>query len=111
MSIPVPGKPVRGSKSGDPVMAIFDLLGRRWAMGVVWNLSRGPATFRELQNHCETISPSILNNRLKELTEAKLVQRSLEGYILTELGLSLFNLLQPFGPWTKEWAEELSKPK
>jgi len=30
MSIPVPVKPVRGSKSGDPVMAIFDLLGRRW---------------------------------------------------------------------------------
>lgn len=107
MSIPVPGKPVRGSKSGDPVMAIFDLLGRRWAMGVVWNLSRGPATFRELQSYCETISPSILNNRLKELTEAKLVTRSLDGYILTDLGHKLFNLLKPFGPWTKEWRKEL----
>ena len=29
-------------------MAAFDLLGRRWAMGIIWNLSKGPATFRSL---------------------------------------------------------------
>ena len=30
-------------------MALFDLLGRRWAMGIIWNLAAGPATFRALQ--------------------------------------------------------------
>ena len=47
------------------MMALLDLLGRRWALGVVWQLCQGgPCTFRELQNRCETISPAVLNARL-----------------------------------------------
>ncbi len=105
MAIPIPGKPVRGSKSGAPIMAIFDLLGRRWAMGIIWNLNRGPATFRALQSECEQISPSILNSRLKELREAQLIERSLNGYQLTSMGDKLIRLLKPFAPWSIEWAK------
>lgn len=105
MAIPIPGKPVRGSESGTPIMAVFDLLGKRWAMGIIWNLSRGPSTFRGLQEHCETISPSILNSRLKELKEAQIIDRSLEGYHLTEMGDELFLLLKPFGEWSLKWAK------
>lgn len=104
MVIPTPGKPVRGSQSGAPIMAVFDLLGRRWAMGIIWNLSRGPETFRGLQSSCETISPSILNSRIKELKEAKIVDRSLEGYHLTTMGEELVSLLKPFGEWSVSWA-------
>ncbi len=111
MSIPIPGKPVRGSKTGAPIMAIFDLLGRRWAMGIIWNLSQGPATFRELQEACESISPSIQNKRLKELRGAGLIERSLEGYQLTSRGTELFGLLQPFGAWAVEWAIEMAPEK
>lgn len=89
-------------------MAAFDLLGRHWAMGIIWNLSRGPATFRALQSYCETISPSMLNNRLKELKEAQLVTRSLDGYELTEMGEELFTLLKPFGDWSISWAEQVA---
>lgn len=105
MAIPKPGKPVRGSKSGAPIMAVFDLLGRRWAMGIIWNLSRGPQTFRALQSSCETISPSILNSRIKELKQALIVDRSLDGYHLTELGEELFTLLKPFGKWSIKWGK------
>lgn len=104
MAIPTPGKPVRGSQSGAPIMAVFDLLGRRWAMGIIWNLSRGPSTFRGLQSSCETISPSILNSRIKELKEAKIVDRSLDGYHLTPMGEELVLLLKPFGKWSISWA-------
>jgi DNA-binding HxlR family transcriptional regulator len=108
MAIPRPGKPVRGSQSGAPIMAAFDLLGRRWAMGIVWNLNQGPATFRALQSLCETISPSILNSRLKDLREAGLVTRGSEGYQLTDLGKELFSLLKPFGEWSIKWARQVS---
>jgi DNA-binding HxlR family transcriptional regulator len=111
MAIPKPGKPVRGSKTGAPIMALFDLLGRRWAMGIVWNLYRGPATFRGLQAACEKksgkISPSILNSRIKDLQEAKLVTRTLEGYELTPLGEELFVLLKPLDPWARKWSVKL----
>ena len=108
MAIPRPGKPVRGSRTGAPLMAAFDLLGRRWAMGIIWNLSKGPSTFRGLQESCESISPSILNSRIKDLREAQLIARSSEGYILTEMGMELFNLLKPFGKWSRRWANHIS---
>jgi len=35
---PKPGTRVRGSRTGRPIMALIDLLGRRWALRVVWEL-------------------------------------------------------------------------
>ena len=107
MSIPIPGKPVRGSKTGVPLMALFDLLGRTWAMGVIWQLQNGPYTFRQLQERCESISPSILNSRIKDLNEADLVERVLDGYRLTERGNDLIRLLLPFADWSATWAIEV----
>lgn len=107
MSIPKPGKPVRGSKSGAPIMALFDLLGRRWAMGIVWQLSDGPLNFRELQERCGSISPTILNTRLKDLSEAMLIERTVDGYALTRLGRELFDILEPFKDWAGSWKKKL----
>ena len=107
MSIPIPGKPVRGSKTGIPIMALFDLLGRTWAMGVVWQLQNGPYTFRELQEKCESISPTILNNRIKELRKADIDERTIQGYQLTNHGRQLVELIRPFGEWSGKWAKEV----
>jgi DNA-binding HxlR family transcriptional regulator len=105
--IPKPGKPVRGSKSGKPIMALFDLLGRSWALGIVWQLSQRPMTFREIQESCEGVSPTVLNKRLKELTSSGLIERGANGYQLTNMGTELFQLLQPFGAWSTRWAANL----
>ncbi len=108
-SIPRPGRPVRGSRSGAPIMALFDLLGRRWSMGVLWTLSEGdPCTFRELQGRCENISPTVLNARLKELRESGLVEHDGLGYRATATGRELYELLVPLGQWSKTWARGLS---
>jgi DNA-binding HxlR family transcriptional regulator len=105
MKMPVPGKPVRGSKSGVPIMALLDLLGRSWAMGIVWNLSEGSLTFRDLQEQCETVSPTTLNVRIKELTYAGFIEKTLCGYQLTRMGKELFELINPLGSWAKKWAK------
>ena len=89
-------------------MALFDLLGRAWAMGIVWQLRNGPYTFRELREKCEDVSPTLLNRRLKELRKAQLVERCSEGYRLTELGETLFEVLEPFEEWSQKWAEQLA---
>jgi len=107
VAIPIPGKPVRGSTSGVPIMALFDLLGRSWAIGVVWQLQHGPCTFRELQERCESISPAILNARTKDLREAGVIERCPEGYRLTPRGLELIEILKPFGEWSRRWAKDL----
>ena len=109
--IPAPGQPVRGSKTGKPIMVLFDLLGRSWALGIVWQLSDKPMTFRQIQTACEQMSPTILNRRLKELVASAIVERSDQGYQLTDKGTELFTFLKPLGPWSKKWAEQLSNDK
>lgn len=105
---PTPGRPVRGSRSGAPIMALFDLLGRRWAMGVLWTLNKeGPCSFRQLQSLCDSVSPTVLNTRLKELRQAGLVARSEQGYLSTPRGVELYELLVPLGAWSKAWEKGL----
>ena len=109
VDIPRPGQRVRGSASGAPIMALFDLLGRRWAMGVLWTLSEmGPATFRALAEKCDSISPTVLNARLKELQAARFVEKSSSGYVATELGRRVYQQLVPLGQTAKLWSRVLA---
>jgi DNA-binding HxlR family transcriptional regulator len=106
ISIPRSGKPVRGSRSGQPIMVLFDLLGRRWALGIIWNLHEGACTFRELQTRCESVSPTVLNTRLKELRATGIVVNTSEGYALTEDGQNLYLYLEPLGVWAADWVQK-----
>ena len=91
-------------------MAVFDLLGRSWTIGVLWQLSEGgPATFRELQQRCEKISPTALNTRLKELRQAGLVERTEQGYRATALGSELYEMLSPLRDWSRKWAVKVKR--
>jgi DNA-binding HxlR family transcriptional regulator len=91
-------------------MALFDLLGRRWAMGVLWTVCEGGAmTFRQLQARCETISPSVLNQRLSELRAAGFVAKSDEGYVPTGLGERVYRQLVPLGATARAWADTLDE--
>ena len=104
---PRPGRPVRGSRTGRPVMALLDLLGRRWALRVLWELRDGdPLTFRELQARCGDISSSVLNDRLRELRAASIVTAAPgAGYRLTAEGKDLLVALTPLDAWAWRWAE------
>ncbi|MBU0926980.1 MAG: helix-turn-helix transcriptional regulator [Spirochaetes bacterium] len=106
MPIPKPVTRVRGSQTGSPIKALLDLLGRRWALGILWNLGEDPATFRDLQRRCGGISPSILNSRLKDLKDADMVGREEEGYTLTERGKELYAIVLPLGAWSASRSEE-----
>jgi DNA-binding HxlR family transcriptional regulator len=104
---PRPGQPVRGSRTGRPVMALLDLLGRRWALRVLWELRDGdPLTFRELQSRSGDISSSVLNDRLRELRGASIVDATAgAGYRLTAEGQDLLASLMPLDTWAQRWAE------
>jgi len=102
--IPKPGRPVRGSRTGRPVMALLDLLGRRMALRILWELSRAdaPLTFRALQAAADT-NPAVLNARLKELRAARLVVHEVNGYSLGGEGQSLLAVLLPLADWAARW--------
>jgi DNA-binding HxlR family transcriptional regulator len=103
-----PGKPVRGSRTGRPVMVLLDLLGRRWVLRLLWELRDQPRRFRDLQAAIGA-SPTIVNGRLAELRAAKLVELDrAAGYRLTPLGAELLKLLLPLHLWSEKWAKALA---
>jgi DNA-binding HxlR family transcriptional regulator len=102
MTTPRVGKPVRGSRTGRPIMVALDLLGRRATLRLLWELrGDGPLTFRALQDAAAT-NPALLNTRLKELREAGLVEHD-SGYRLTPDGRALLQAMQPLSAWAEAW--------
>ncbi|MGQ0582598.1 MAG: winged helix-turn-helix transcriptional regulator [Reyranella sp.] len=100
-------KRVRGSRTGRPIMALLDLLGRRWVLRIVWELREEPKRFRELQDLIGA-SPTIVNGRLAELREARLVELDADaGYRLTGLGKELLRLFLPLHTWSEKWAKAI----
>ncbi len=97
------------TKKSPALMTLFELMGRRWAMRIVWELRDGPLTFRALQTACDEISPTVCNARLGELGQALLIVSTTEGYALTALGESLLNAFAPLAAWTSQWARALCK--
>ena len=80
MTSPKPGRRVRGSSTGRPIMALLDLLGRRMTLRILW-----------------------------ELREAGLVEHGAEGYGLSPQGGELLERFLPLNAWADEWAKLLAK--
>jgi DNA-binding HxlR family transcriptional regulator len=101
---PRPGHPARGTRTGRPLLVAFDLLGRRWALRVLWELRDGHVGFRALQERCESMSSSVLRDRLAELVGAGLVEVDDAGlYGLSSHGSGLLEALKPLSSWAEEW--------
>lgn len=87
-------------------MAAMDLLGRRWALRVLWELRDGPLGARTLLARCDGLSSSVLYDRLRELVDAGLIGKSDAGtYELTTIGAKLGKALAPLDAWSVTWAE------
>ena len=97
---------VRGSKSGRPIMALLDLLGRRWSLRVLWELREDALTSRALRAACDEVSPTVLQARLSELREAGLVELVTgDGYCLTPIGRELLETFLPLHRFAERWSK------
>jgi DNA-binding HxlR family transcriptional regulator len=98
----------RGSKTGRPIMVLFDILGRRWSMRILWELNQKNHTFNNLRRDCDDVSPSTLKLRLTELQEYDLVENiGDEGYALTPIGFELMDKISYLRNWADKWKQKL----
>lgn len=101
---PRPGRPARGTRTGRPLLVAFDLLGRRWALRVLWELRQEHLGFRALQERCGGMSSSVLRDRLAELVGAGLLETDSAGrYGLSQHGRELMVALKPMSRWADRW--------
>lgn len=95
---------VRGSRTGRPIMALLDLLGRRWSLRILWELREAPLTSRALRAACDEASPTVLQTRLDELRDAGFVELGeASGYALTQLGRELCETFMPLHRFAEKW--------
>ena len=98
--------PVRGSRSGRPIMVLLDLFGRRWCLRILWELRDQSMTSRALRAACDEASPTVLNQRLKELRDAGFIELvPANGYGLTDLGRELRETLLPLHRFAERWGK------
>ena len=83
-------------------LALFDVLGRRWALRIVWELHADAMTYRELAARVPEMSTSVLTQRLRDLRAAGLVEHARRaGYRLTPLGHELWSHLEGLRDWAQ----------
>jgi DNA-binding HxlR family transcriptional regulator len=99
---------VRGSRSGRPIMALLDLLGRRWSLRILWELREATLTSRALREACDDASPTVLQARLAELRQAGFVElQPASGYRLTDAGKKLLGTFLPLYKFAGRWSRKV----
>jgi DNA-binding HxlR family transcriptional regulator len=98
----------RSRRYDDPcgIASALDVLGDRWALLVVRELTFGPKRFAQLRAGLHAISPNVLSQRLRDLQSAGVIRRdelsppaSVPVYELTDRGRALEPVLLELGRW------------
>jgi len=87
------------------VESVLDLLGRRWALRLIWELRRSTLSFSELRERTG-ISPSVLSTRLRDLVDSDVLER--DGgrrYRLSGRGRVLARILYELNRWAEHQHE------
>lgn len=88
-------------------MRLLEQLGRKGTLRILWELRDGrPQSFRALRMSTDDMSPSVLNDRLKELRAVGVVELADAGYLLTESGGELVRRLVPLNQWANRWLDD-----
>ena len=82
-----------------PVSLALDIIGERWTLLIVRDLWFGLRRFSELEAELTGISPSLLSSRLRQLTDAKIIEQVGGRYQLTERGADLLDVINEIGRW------------
>ncbi|MHC5539698.1 winged helix-turn-helix transcriptional regulator [Singulisphaera rosea] len=97
-----------------PLHFMFELLGDKWTLALLYLLSQGVHRYGELQRLLHGISKKMLTQTLRSMEADGLVERTVYAvvppkteYKLTSLGSKLFEPLEHLGDWAGDHRHEL----
>lgn len=92
------------------VAACAEIVGAKWTVLIVHDLSEGPRRFTEIEHSCAGISPRTLAERLRSLEAEEIVERHSYAespprveYKLTDKGRALLPLVAEMRTFGHEW--------
>lgn len=88
----------------------INILSGKWKIAILWQLSKGPIRFNELQRLLNNITQKTLTMQLRELEKDGIIYRKIYAeippkveYGLTERGESMKPILNVMCQWGKEY--------
>jgi len=101
-------KPV--SETVCPVKKTVEIIGKKWTLLAIYNLSKGEMRFTELKNSLSGIPAKTLSATLKYLTKNEIVNRKIIDssppgvlYSLTPKGKELREIFEALNSWGCKW--------
>jgi DNA-binding HxlR family transcriptional regulator len=95
-----------------------ELIGRRWTGAIIYVLMGSRCRFAALRSAIPDITDRMLSERLSELDEEGIVERTVVPdtpirveYALTKKGRELAEAIDAIGAWAKRWIEPESAAK
>ncbi|MBD5346001.1 MAG: helix-turn-helix transcriptional regulator [Bacteroides sp.] len=73
------------------------MLSGKWKISVMFAIHKGHGRFSDIIDFCPGLTDKVLNNRLKDLLNNKIITKHDNMYIMTEHGISLYRVIQE--PW------------
>jgi DNA-binding HxlR family transcriptional regulator len=90
---------------------VLDIIGGKWAMPIIYHLSKGKMRFKELERNVDGINTRMLVKELKNMELNGILTRAIFAtvpptveYTLTEKGLKLLPSIVSLYQWGKEYA-------
>ena len=88
----------------------IELIGRRWTGAIIFVLLRSRSRFADLREAIPDITDRMLSDRLRELEQEGVVERTVVPeipvrveYALTKKGRALASAFQAIGEWAHKW--------
>jgi len=89
---------------------VLDIIGGKWAMPIIYNLSKGKLRFKEIERTIEGINTRMLVKELKNLEANGIITRTVFAtapptveYALTQKGEKLLPSIQSLHKWGQEY--------
>ena len=95
-----------------PTRLAIEVISSKWAVLVLFGLSKEPRRHGELVDLIGGISRKVLTQTLRRLQEFGLVERSVDGarqveYSLTDLGQTLIDPIEVLTTWARDHGDEI----
>lgn len=102
---------IKKSQKSCSIKDVFDIIGGKWAMPIIYNLSKGKLRFKEIERTIEGINTRMLVKELKNLEANGIITRKVFAsvppaveYTLTLKGEKLLPSIKSLHQWGQEFA-------
>jgi DNA-binding HxlR family transcriptional regulator len=98
--------------------AAIELIGRRWTGAIIYLLLKSRRRYAELRDGIPEITDRMLSERLQELEQEAVVERTVipetpvrVEYSLTKKGRALAGAIDAIGEWAHKWGASAAAPR